>query len=90
MAGYVKPYKLRALLAISGVVMTATLANIQPTVIGNAIDAALRGNLHEVQKNGFLFLLFAINIPVYAVFAMLGSLLGLAFFRKKVPPTTNV
>jgi ABC-type multidrug transport system fused ATPase/permease subunit len=61
MAGYVKPYKFRALLAIVGVVMIATLGNIQPTVIGNAIDAALRGNLHEVQKNGALFLLFALG-----------------------------
>jgi len=31
-------------------------------------------------------LMFVITIPVYAVFAMLGSLLGLAFFRKKTPP----
>jgi len=29
---------------------------------------------------------FVINIPLFAVFAMLGSLLGLAFFRKKTPP----
>jgi hypothetical protein len=31
-------------------------------------------------------LMFVVNIPLYAVFAMLGSLLGLAFFRKKTPP----
>ena len=31
-------------------------------------------------------LLFAFNLPVYAVFGMLGSLLGLMFFRKKVAP----
>ena len=31
-------------------------------------------------------LMFAINIPLYAVFSMLGSLLGLAFFKKKLPP----
>jgi hypothetical protein len=30
----------------------------------------------------------AINVPVYAVFSMLGSLLGLALFRKKMPPAT--
>jgi len=35
---------------------------------------------------GFIFILFALNLPLYSVFAMLGSLLGLAFFRKKVPP----
>ena len=31
-------------------------------------------------------LTFAITIPLYAVFSMLGALLGLAFFRKKLPP----
>src|SRR6187399_1615532 len=33
-------------------------------------------------------LIMCMSLPVYAVFAMLGSLLGLAFFRKKVPPQT--
>jgi hypothetical protein len=31
-------------------------------------------------------LIFVINVPMYAVFSMLGSLLGVAFFRKKLPP----
>ena len=31
-------------------------------------------------------LMFVVNIPVYALFGMLGSLLGLTFFRKKTPP----
>jgi hypothetical protein len=31
-------------------------------------------------------LIFVVNIPVYAVFSMLGSLLGVAFFRKKTLP----
>jgi hypothetical protein len=42
--------------------------------------------MNLITGRGIMFLLFAINLPVYAVFAMLGSLLGLAFFRKKVPP----
>ena len=29
-----------------------------------------------------------ITVPIYAVFGMLGALLGLAFFRKKVTPET--
>ena len=37
-----------------------------------------------------MFVLFAINLPLYAVFAMLGSLLGLAFFRKKLPPQAQL
>jgi hypothetical protein len=36
------------------------------------------------------FIALAIGIPVNAVFAMLGALLGLAFFRKKLPPPTQV
>ena len=28
----------------------------------------------------------AVTVPCYAVFSMLGALLGLAFFRKKTPP----
>ena len=32
------------------------------------------------------FLMLVVNVPVYAVFTLLGSLLGVAFFRKKVPP----
>lgn len=31
-------------------------------------------------------LAFAINIPLYSIFGMLGALLGLAIFRKKLPP----
>jgi len=33
-------------------------------------------------------LILAFTLPLYAVFAMLGALLGLAFFRKKLPPPT--
>ena len=35
---------------------------------------------------GVWLIALAISIPVNAVFAMLGGLLGLAFFRKKLPP----
>ncbi len=39
-----------------------------------------------IEGNSLAFLAFVINLPVYAVFSMLGSLLGLAIFRKKVAP----
>jgi hypothetical protein len=39
-----------------------------------------------VSGRNIVLLLFVVNIPMYAVFAMLGSLLGVAFFRKKTPP----
>ena len=28
----------------------------------------------------------SIYLPVYAIFGMLGALLGMAFFKKKLPP----
>ena len=34
---------------------------------------------------GFVVLLAAITVPVYAVFSMLGAFLGLAVFRKRTP-----
>ncbi len=36
--------------------------------------------------SGFAVLMFGLTVPLFAVFAMLGSLLGLTFFRKKMPP----
>jgi hypothetical protein len=42
--------------------------------------------------SGIAVLQFAINIPLYSIFAMLGALLGLAFFRKKptvLPPAAT-
>lgn len=35
---------------------------------------------------GLLLLVFGVTLPLYAVMAMLGALLGLAFFRKTLPP----
>ncbi len=42
--------------------------------------------LRLTQTGSIAFLAFVINLPVYAVFSMLGSLLGLAIFRKKAAP----
>jgi hypothetical protein len=32
---------------------------------------------------------FAVTLPVFGAFSMLGALLGLAFFRKKMPPAVG-
>jgi len=42
--------------------------------------------MNLIQGRNLALAAFLINLPVYAVFSMLGSLLGLAFFRKKVAP----
>jgi hypothetical protein len=36
--------------------------------------------------SGLALLQFAVTLPIYAIFGMLGALLGLAFFKKKNPP----
>ena len=36
--------------------------------------------------SGYALMSFAINIPLFSIFGMLGALLGLAIFRKKTPP----
>jgi hypothetical protein len=45
--------------------------------------------LRLMTGRGFALLQFAVTLPVYAIFSMLGALLGLAFFRK-APPTAPV
>ncbi len=42
--------------------------------------------LRLLTGQGVVLIQFAISLPVYAVFSTLGSLLGLAFFKKKLPP----
>jgi hypothetical protein len=35
---------------------------------------------------GLMMIMMAVCIPIFAIFSMLGSFLGLAIFRKKIPP----
>ena len=44
--------------------------------------------LRLMTGRGLMVVYLAINIPVYAIFGMLGSLLGVAIFKKKTPPPT--
>jgi hypothetical protein len=63
------------------------LPNIPPEA-RDQIDQAMRQGA-GAQMSGKILGLF-ITLPVYAVFAMLGALLGLAFFRKSPPPAPQV
>ncbi len=51
------------------------------------IPADLRERILDfVTGRNIALLVFVVNLPLYAVLSMLGSLLGVAFFRKKTPP----
>jgi len=53
-----------------------------PEVPPEARDAIMR----MLTGSGLFVALFAILLPLYAIFSMLGALIGLAIFRKKTPP----
>ena len=93
---------LQGLLAgVVGGLICAVVQAVLTSVVGPAILDQVRDRLSsnsevppEVRdtimrfltgKNIILLTLF-ITVPMYAVFSMAGSFLGLAFFRKKVPP----
>jgi hypothetical protein len=67
-------------------------ASLEDTIRGildqNAqVPPEVRDRALNIVSSGFLPALIAVvTIPVYAVFGMLGSLLGVALFRKKAPP----
>jgi hypothetical protein len=78
-------------------VMSATGGMMQDEIM-RAIEQApdmpeeMRENMRNfVTGSSIIVLMLAITLPVYAVFAMLGSLLGLAIFRKKpMPPAPPI
>jgi hypothetical protein len=43
--------------------------------------------LNAIAGRGMFILVAVVTIPVYAVFGMLGGLLGTALFKRKTPPT---
>lgn len=75
-------------LAMVGVVGPAVLEQIRSQLDASPeVPPAMRDFLLRIfEGRSFVLLSLVINAPVYAVFAMLGSLLGLSFFRKKTPP----
>jgi hypothetical protein len=53
-------------------------SDIPPQIRDTILRFTTGGGLAVVQ--------FAVTLPMYAVFSTLGALLGLAFFKKKLPP----
>jgi hypothetical protein len=78
--GYVK-------LMVLGPVFQTALDNVRQQLEGNPdIPPGVRDFvLNMVGGGGMLVMTALITIPLYAVFGMLGALLGTALFRKKPP-----
>jgi hypothetical protein len=86
--------------AIGGVIAAAgfaLFAGLSSVAIQEEIRQGLErsGDLSPEMRDAILrwftgpmvgLIILAISVPVYGVFSMLGSLLGVAFFRKKTPP----
>lgn len=86
--------------AVGGVIMAlaqAAMASfIGPMVLDQVRDQLSRNSevppemrdtmLRLLTGRNMLLLTLFVTVPVYAVFAMAGAFLGLAFFRKKLPP----
>ncbi len=74
-----------AMTSITGPVMIEQLRDELSS--NNDIPPELRDNLLRfLTGRNMAVMTLLITVPMYAVFAMAGSLLGLAFFRKKTPP----
>jgi len=76
------------LIAVKGIGGELAQENIRAALEQNSeIPPEMRESvLRWVGGANFGILIMLITLPVWAVFGMLGSLLGLAFFRKKLPP----
>ena len=53
---YLRPYRMRAGLALLGTIIYTVTSSVQPFLIGNLIDYATRGNVMSVNRTGALFL----------------------------------
>jgi hypothetical protein len=78
-----------AQLAMASVAGPDALEQIRSQLSTNSeIPPEMRDRILGLLTGRNLVLLsFLVTVPMYAVFSMAGSFLGLAFFRKKLPPT---
>ena len=76
---------------VLGPVVQTALENVRQQLEGNPdIPAGVRDFvLNMIGGSGMLVMTALITIPLYAVFGMLGALLGTALFRKKQPPVVQ-
>ena len=74
-----------ALLSLSG---EAIEGQIREAILNSPeIPTDVRDRIMELAvRRNIILLIAAVSLPVYAFFGMLGSLLGLAIFKKTAPP----
>jgi hypothetical protein len=83
-------YLLVLVLMLSGEIGQSVTEQLRAALESNPqIPTEVRDRVLAITAGGSFVLLFGvIMVPVYGVFAMLGALLGVNFFRKKVLPPT--
>jgi hypothetical protein len=85
LAGAVISVPISAMLTLSGDVQE----HMRSLIEGWQMPPDLRDRVIGLMSGPrFVILTAAITVPVYAVFGMLGGLLGSAIFRKKTPPAS--
>ena len=78
-------------LAVQAVIVMVTgetvNATVQDALANQQLPPEIRDSVERLVNGPNLMLLSAaVTLPVYAVVAMLGALLGVAIFKKKTPP----
>lgn len=76
---------------LSGAMGAQLMDQLRETMNNNPeIPAEVRDRIASFMGGGAIALIVAaVTIPLYAVFSLIGALVGLAIFKKKVPPPTS-
>ena len=76
---------------LSGAMGVQLMDQLRETMNNNPeIPAEVRDRIASLMGGGAIALIVAaVTIPLYAVFSLIGALIGLAIFKKKVPPPTS-
>lgn len=53
---YMKPYRTRMIIAVLGMIAFTVTSSLQPLLIGNLVDFAVKGNVGAVNQTGAIFL----------------------------------
>ena len=81
-------YMIATAVLLSGAMGAQLMAQLRETMSNNPeIPAEVRDRVAALMGSGAIALIVAaVTIPLYAVFSLIGALIGLAIFKKKAPP----